>query len=110
MEKIFVHGKDIPLQDLGGGTSRRILSYGEAMMQVEVHFEEGACGSVHTHPHTQTTYVLAGEFEFTVGDQKDIVRPGDTVYMPSGVPHGCVCKKAGTLLDIFTPMREDFLK
>lgn len=110
MEKVFVHGNDVALQDLGGGTSRKILSYGDALMGVEVHFEEGASGAIHQHSHTQMTYVLEGEFEFTVGGQKDIVRKGDTVYMPSGIPHGCVCRKAGIVLDIFNPMREDFLK
>ena len=37
------------------------------------------------------------------------VRAGDTILKEDGVEHGCVCTEAGILLDIFTPMREDFV-
>lgn len=97
-------------QDLGGGVRRKIMSYGSALMGVEVQFEAGARGELHRHPHTQLTYVLEGEFRFTVGDETGIVRKGDTVYMPPDISHGCVCLKAGKLLDLFHPMRQDFLK
>ena len=46
------------LIDLGGGTTRRILAYNDDLMSVEVSFETGAEGAVHTHPHTQLSYVL----------------------------------------------------
>ena len=110
MNKPFTFGKDIPLTDLGDGVSRRILAYGDALMQVEVHFEEGAVGAMHSHPHSQLTYVLEGEFEFTVGDEKNVVCKGDTLYKVPNVIHGCVCLKKGILLDTFNPYREDFLK
>lgn len=105
----FVFADDTRFSDLGGGCKRRILAYGDNMMQVEVHFEEGAVGAMHSHPHTQLTYVLEGEFEFTVGDNKQIVRKGDTLYKIPNVMHGCVCLKKGVLLDTFAPYREDFL-
>lgn len=79
-------------------------------MQVKVEFEEGAIGKMHSHPHTQLTYVLSGEFEFTIGGETKIVREGDTLYKLPNVEHGCVCRKKGVLLDTFTPMREDFIK
>ncbi|MBE4223451.1 cupin domain-containing protein, partial [Vibrio parahaemolyticus] len=79
------------------------------MMSVEVHFEEGAIGAMHSHPHEQLTYVLSGEFEFTIGDEKKIVKTGDTMYKEPNIEHGCVCLKAGVLIDTFTPMRKDFV-
>ena len=79
------------------------------MMQVEVHFDEGAIGPMHHHPHEQLTYVLSGEFLFTIGDESRVVRAGDTLYKRPGIEHGCVCRRAGVLLDTFTPQREDFL-
>ena len=86
------------------------LAYGEDLMQVEVHFEKGAVGAMHSHPHTQLTYVLSGAFEFTIDGVKQVVRTGDTLYKLPGVPHGCVCLEEGVLLDTFTPHRADFLK
>jgi quercetin dioxygenase-like cupin family protein len=106
---MFVRHGDCPLEDLGGGVSRRILAHDGSLMQVEVHFEQGAVGPLHSHPHEQLTYVLAGEFEFTIGDETRLVRAGDTLYKRPGVVHGCVCREKGVLLDTFTPRREDFL-
>ncbi|PAS98026.1 MAG: cupin [Candidatus Dactylopiibacterium carminicum] len=106
---MFVFGKDRPMEDLGNGVSRRILAYGGKMMQVEVHFADGATGYMHNHPHEQLTYILSGEFEFTIGDETKIVKTGDTLYKKPNIMHGCKCLKAGVLLDTFTPIREDFL-
>ncbi len=98
------------LEDLGGGVKRKILAYGDDLMQVKVYFEEGSVGAMHTHPHTQLTHVLEGIFEFTIDNEKRIVKKGDTLYKTPGIPHGCVCLEKGILLDTFTPCREDFIK
>ena len=96
--------------ELGGGICRRILAHSKDMMAVEVEFEVGAIGAMHTHPHSQISYVLEGEFEATINGETKIIRKGDTYYTAPNVPHGVVCKERGILLDIFTPEREDFLK
>lgn len=95
---------------LGGGVTRRVLAYLPAEMAVEVRFEQNAIGAPHSHPHTQCTYVLEGEFVFTVEGRDFTVTAGDTLAFAAGETHGCVCKKAGALLDVFAPMREDFVK
>ena len=107
---MFVFNDDVKLTDLGGGVSRKILSYNDQLMSVEVHFEKGAIGAVHTHPHVQISYVLEGSFEANIGGEVKIIKKGDTYITESDVPHGVVCLEAGVLLDIFTPKRADFLK
>ena len=87
----------------GAGLHRRLMC-------VENTFEKGAVGALHHHPHTQITYVVSGAFEFTVDGVTRTVHKGDTILKEDGVEHGCVCTEAGILLDIFTPMREDFVK
>ena len=109
MNANIVYHSEAALRDLGGGVSRRVLAHTEQLMVVEVHFEEGGVGSVHTHPHCQNTYVLSGRFRFTIDGEPVEVGPGDTLAFPSGVPHGTVCLEKGVLLDMFAPMREDFL-
>ncbi|GAB7218324.1 cupin domain-containing protein [Vibrio comitans] len=106
---MFIYSQNIELEDLGEGVKRKILAHSENMMTVEVHFDEGAIGAMHSHPHEQITYVLSGEFEFTIGGESKIVKAGDTMYKKPDVVHGCTCLKAGVLLDNFTPMRKDFL-
>ena len=93
----------------GAGVTRRVLAYTDGVMAVENTFAEGAVGAMHSHPHTQITYVVSGVFEFTIDGETRTVRAGDTLLKEDGVPHGCVCRQAGVLLDIFAPMREDFV-
>jgi quercetin dioxygenase-like cupin family protein len=106
---MFVHANQCRVDDLGNGVTRRILAHQGGLMQVEVAFEAGAVGPLHSHPHEQLTYVLSGAFEFTIGDETRIVRTGDTLYKKPGVLHGCRCIERGVLLDTFTPQRMDFL-
>ena len=94
----------------GEGVERRIMAYSDEMMCVESHFTAGAIGALHHHPHTQITYIVSGQFEFTVDGEKKIVNPGDVLLKRNSIEHGCVCLKEGILLDIFQPMREDFVE
>ena len=86
------------------------IIFDKDMMAVEVCFEKGAIGAMHSHPHVQISYVLEGKFEATIGDETKIIGVGDTYYTVPDIPHGVVCLEKGKLLDIFTPEREDFLK
>ncbi len=106
----MIHNEEAPLNQLGGGTARKILAYNKDMMMVEVHFEAGARGDIHTHPHVQCTYVRSGLFEFTADGKNVVVGPGDSLCFDPDTPHGTLCLEAGVLVDVFTPMREDFLK
>ena len=109
LDQRWVMHKDTVATKPGEGVTRRVLAYNEDMMCVEHAFEEGAVGSLHHHPHTQITYVVSGEFEFEIDGEKKVVRAGDTMLKVDDVPHGCVCLKKGVLLDVFIPMRKDFV-
>jgi len=107
--QVFLLGDDIEWEDLGGGIKRKIMGYDDNIMLVNVHFEEGGIGAMHNHYHAQVTYVASGEFEFTVGDEIKLVKEGDGLYIPPNVMHGTICKKSGILIDVFSPIREDFM-
>lgn len=102
--------KNMKQKNLENGISRKVLAYNDNLMTVEVSFEEGAQGQMHNHPHEQITYVLEGEFLFKIGDSEKVVTVGDTLYKQPNILHGCICLKKGKLLDIFTPMRTDFIE
>ncbi|WP_428686717.1 cupin domain-containing protein [Roseibium sp.] len=92
------------------GVKRQVLSDSPELMVVAFRFrEEGAEGRLHSHPHVQSTYVESGQFRFTIGGEAFEVGPGDSFVIPSGAVHGCVCLEPGTLIDTFTPRRDDFL-
>ncbi len=109
LDERWVFHKDVEAEDQGNGVVRRVLAYNKDLMCVENTFDKGAVGALHHHPHTQITYVISGKFEFEIDGVKKIVEAGDTMLKMNDVVHGCVCLEAGKLLDIFNPMREDFV-
>ena len=98
-----------PWEDLGSGISRQIMGWNNQIMMVKVKFEKGAIGAPHQHYHSQTTYVASGRFEFTVDGEKKTITVGDGVYIAPNLIHGAVCIEPGILIDVFSPVREDFL-
>lgn len=105
----FLFTETLEWEPAGTGVKRQIMGYDNQIMLVKVHFEKGAIGSEHSHPHSQTTYVASGLFEFTVDGKREIVRSGDGIYIAPDVLHSALCIEQGTLIDVFSPMREDFL-
>lgn len=106
---MFNSDKELDWEDLGGGVSRKIMSYNEDLMVAKVRFEAGSAGAAHQHPHTQISYVESGVFEYTIDGRKFMMEQGDTCIVPSDSIHGCRCLEAGVLVDSFSPMREDFV-
>ncbi len=112
MEKnsAFGLGDATAVEHLEGGVTRKILKYGGKLMLVEVTMPKGGTGSAHKHPHEQISYIARGSFEFTVGEEKRVVKAGDSLYVASNVEHGTRSLEDGSIVvDIFTPIREDFL-
>jgi quercetin dioxygenase-like cupin family protein len=105
----FQVNEQIPWEDAAPGIQRQVFGYDNNIMMVKVKFEKDAVGSVHEHEHVQVSYVESGVFELTIGDEKKLLNTGDGYYVPPHVLHGCVCKEPGVLIDVFTPMRKDFL-
>ena len=106
---LFVEDERLSWEPVAAGVQRKIMTYDANLMMVKVAFEMGAIGAAHSHPHTQMSYVEAGVFTITIGDETQTVRAGDAYYIPPDVWHGAVCVEAGVLIDIFTPMREDLV-
>ncbi len=107
---MFVYNSEAKIQNCGDGVSRKILGMGGSLMMVEVTFRKGGVGTPHTHVHEQVSYVVKGSFTFTLNGESRTVRAGDSIYIPSGAEHGTVALEDSVILDVFTPIREDFLK
>lgn len=93
------------------GLRRQTQCVGASVMQALVVFEPNVDSAVHSHVHEQLVRVMAGEITFTVAGETLRLKAGDSLVLPSGVPHGATAGPNGaTLLDTFTPLREDFLE
>ncbi len=110
IKNFFFQAKDAKVTVMPNKIVRKVLAYHKQLMIVENTFPEaGIVADLHKHPHEQITYIVSGEFEFTIGDQKHIVKAGDSMYKEPNILHGAVCIKPGVLIDCFTPHREDYL-
>ncbi len=105
----FQFENEIKWEDLGNGVQRQVYGYDDKLMLLKVKFEKGAIGAMHSHPHSQATYIESGVFEMTIGDEVKIIKKGDGYYVPPHVVHGVTCLEPGMLVDAFSPVREDFL-
>ncbi|UCH09418.1 MAG: cupin domain-containing protein, partial [Fidelibacterota bacterium] len=70
----------------------------------------GIVAEKHTHPHQQVSYVEKGRFEVEIAGRKEILKAGDCFVIPSEAIHGAICLEEGSLIDTFSPLREDFLE
>ena len=107
--KEFLIGDDIAWETVGEGVKRKIMGYDDKIMLVQVSFKKGSIGPKHEHHHSQVTYVVEGKFELTVGEETKILKAGDGFYIPPHVMHGALCLDDGMLIDVFSPIREDFM-
>jgi quercetin dioxygenase-like cupin family protein len=108
--KVFIENKEVHWEATSPGIKRKIMAYDDRLMLVRVEFEKGAVGALHSHPHTQISHVESGIFEVEISGGKKILTTGDAFYVPPHAVHGAVCMEAGVLIDVFSPMREDFIQ
>ena len=106
----FVRPSDADWTPTEPGVKRRILTYNDQLMVVEVAFEKDAVGALHQHPHIQASYVAEGSFEVTISGRTEILTRGQSFIVPSNEIHGVRALEAGVLLDTFAPMRAEFLQ
>ncbi len=99
----------VPIEQLEEGIERQMV-VGEKMMICRLRFAPRIVTPVHDHPHEQMTLVERGRVLFTIGDQQHVAQAGDVLHFPPGAWHGAtMLDEEVILVDIFTPIREDFL-
>jgi quercetin dioxygenase-like cupin family protein len=102
--------ESVPVEKLGGGISRQMI-VGERLMVCRLRFAPHVVTPAHDHPHEQITLVERGRVRFLIGAEERIAQPGDVLHFPPGCWHGAtMLDEEVVLIDIFTPLREDFLK
>jgi len=100
---------ELPWEIVDEKIQRKVMSYTDELMLVKVAFLTGGIGTLHQHSHLQISYVASGLFEITIGDECKTLKGGDVYFVPSNVIHGAVCLENGLLIDVFNPMRQDFV-
>ena len=91
------------------GITRRTLSYNDDIMLCEFILEEGATLPPHSHPHVQATYLVSGKISYTNDEGTRVLTAGDTALSDSNVAHSVIAHERSVALDVFTPMRKDYV-
>ena len=99
----------VPVEKVEEGIERQMV-VGERVMVCRFRFAPHVVTPAHEHPHEQLTLVERGRVLFTVGDEERVAEAGDVLHFPPGTWHGAtMLGEEVVLIDIFSPVREDFL-
>ena len=91
------------------GIRMKTLCYGEKTLMTEFRLERGSDLPIHSHPHEQTGYLVSGHIVLTLGGEKHDVMPGDSWCIPPEVPHGAKIIVDSVAIEVFSPVRNDYL-
>ena len=91
------------------GIRRKTLCHGEATLLTEFRLDAGHALPMHEHPHEQTGYLVSGHIALTIGDETHDVTPGDSWCITSGVEHGAQVLQDSVAVEVFSPVRTDYL-
>ena len=98
----------LPAKQLFGGSIRGHYAHLTKLTIGEVELNAHTVVPLHQHPHEQSTYVIEGRFEFTVGEKTTVLTPGMAALIPGGVMHGGKTLTACRVIDVFSPARDDY--
>ena len=100
----------IPREPLAQGIVRQMI-HGERLMICRLTFAPGTITTAHDHVHEQMTIIEKGRVRFVLGSEEKDFGPGDVILFPGGFWHGAtMLDEDVVLIDIFSPIREEFLK
>src|ERR1044072_7952639 len=88
--------------------SRKIVT-GEREMLAQIYLKRGALVPLHSHQSEEMTHILQGALKFLIGGEEITVREGEVLHIPSWVPHQAEALEDTFELDLFSPIRKDWL-
>lgn len=91
-------------------TAGRKAVHGEYMTMARFRFDKGNVVAVHQHANDQITTCESGSVKMSMGDKEFIMKAGDVVHVPPNVPHGNVALEDTIIVEVFSPVREDWIK
>src|SRR4051812_35246283 len=99
---------EIALEKVTEMLSRKIVT-GEREMIAQIYLKRGCLVPMHSHESEQMTYILQGALKFLIGGEEITVREGDVLHIPSWVEHQAEALEDTFELDVFSPIRQDWL-
>jgi quercetin dioxygenase-like cupin family protein len=91
------------------GIERRTLVFGEKTLMAEFRLEKGKILPLHRHPFEQTGYLISGRLVLVIGGQRHEMTPGSSWSIPGDVEHGAEVEENSVAVEVFSPVRQDYL-
>jgi len=91
------------------GIELKTTVYGEKTLMAEFLLKKGSVLPRHDHPHEQTGYLVSGRIRLSIGPDVHDVLPGDSWCIGSGIEHGAEILEDSVAVEVFSPVREDYL-
>jgi quercetin dioxygenase-like cupin family protein len=91
------------------GVSFDVLAVGQKSMVTRMNYKVGDNVPLHSHPNEQSGYVISGKYQIIYQDINETLYPGDSYSIPEDVLHSWEVIEAGEVIDVFTPIRQDYL-
>ncbi len=106
---MFTKKSDADYRELVDGVEMKTLAHGEKTLLAKFHLKKGAAIPMHGHIHEQTGFMVSGKMRFKIGDAQFECEPGDTWCIPGDVEHGVEVLEDSVVVEVFSPVREDYL-
>jgi quercetin dioxygenase-like cupin family protein len=91
------------------GIERKTLVFGENTLMTEFRLGKGNRLPFHQHPHEQTGYLVSGHLVLVIAGQRHEMTPGSSWSIPGNVEHGAEIVEDSVAVEVFSPVREDYL-
>lgn len=91
------------------GIKRKTLVYGDNTLLTEFVLENGKVLPMHSHPEEQTGYLVSGHIILIINGERYEIKPGDSWAIPGNIEHGAETLEDSVAIEIFSPVREDYI-
>jgi quercetin dioxygenase-like cupin family protein len=98
-----------PWIEICPGIKRQTAAHGRTMYQMAARLAAGSKMPEHQHPQEQIVHIISGRMKLIVQGTPHELRPGDSYYLASNIPHGVETLEETRVLDTFSPPRDEYL-
>lgn len=106
---MFSKKSNLGYKEILQGVSFKTTTWGSKTLMSEFRLKKGSKIPLHQHPYEQTGYLISGKMKFTIGKEHFSAEPGDSWNLPSNVEHGVEVLEDTLVVEVFSPVREDYL-
>jgi quercetin dioxygenase-like cupin family protein len=91
------------------GVQLKTVVHGQRTLMGKFRLSQGAVIPEHAHPHEQTGMLVSGKLRFKMGDEVIEAQAGDCWCVPGDVRHSVEVLQDAVVVEVFSPVREDYL-